>query len=184
MILYCKRLLIPFLAVLITGCASKNVDWDYNPDQSLTHLNSYYWMSQNEGVEESGYQTDTLQSQRVHNSFDSIMQARGYRRVDEKSNADFLVNYSTSVKSRFDSHGVSTSFGYGTRGYGLGFSNNHYVQEYEEATLTIDFIDPDSREVLWRGRSRTRVQDKLTPQRRTERVNQEVINILSGFPNL
>ena len=182
MMLFCKRLLVPFVVLLITGCASKNVDWDYNPEQSLTGLNAYFWLEQDIGVAESGYKTDTLQQQRVQNSFDNIMRARGYRRVDDEGAADFLVNYSVSEKSRLDSHRVSTSFGYGTRAYDVGFHNNHFVQEYDEATLTIDFIDPESRQVLWRGRSRTRVQEKLTPQRRTERVNQEVMDILSGFP--
>lgn len=177
-----RRIIMAVVAISLAGCASKNVDWDYDPGQSLTHLETYIWMENDSAREKNGYHTDALEEQRIHNSVDSIMQARGYRLASEKEDADFLVNYAIGIQSRVEGQQLTTSVGFGRRGYGFGVSNDNLINEYDERTLTIDFIDPETRNVIWRGRSRTRIQNKLSPQQRTERANQEIMNILSGFP--
>ena len=180
MLLY-RIILMAMMAVFISGCASKNVDWDYDPDQSLSHLKNYTWLEKEKELNEFGYLSDALEDQRVQSSVDNIMQARGYRKVSSAGEADFLINYSTQVQSRIEGQPLSTSFGFSRRGYGVGLSNDNIIREYDEGTLTLDFIDPDTKKVLWRGRSRSRVQNKLSPQQRTERVNQSVMDILQGF---
>lgn len=177
-----RRVIMAVVAVSLAGCASKNVDWDYDPGRSLTHLETYTWMENDKVRDKKGYHSDALEEQRIRNSVDGIMHERGFRRASDKGDADFLVNYVTDVKSRVEGQQITTSVGFGRRGYGFGVSNDNLINEYDERTLTIDFIDPESKNVIWRGRSRTRVQNKLSPGQRAERVNQEVINILSGFP--
>lgn len=181
-----QRIMIAVVALSLVGCASKNVDWDYDPGRSLSHLHTYIWMDNDKDLEKSGYHSDALMGQRVYHSVNSIMQARGYRLVSDKKDADFLVNYKTDVQGRVEGRQITSSFGYGYGhgrwGHGIGISNDNLISEYDERTLTIDFIDPKSKDVIWRGQSRTRVQNKLSPQQRTERINQEIINILSGFP--
>ena len=177
-----RRMVMALFAITLAGCASKNVDWDYEPGQSLAHLETYIWMENEKAREQDGYHTDALEERRIRNSVDSIMQARGYRLASSKVEADFLVNYTTSMQSRVEGQQISTSVGFGRRGYGFGMSNDNLINEYDERTLTVDFVDPENKRVIWRGRSRTRVQNKLSPEQRSERVNQEVMNILSGFP--
>ena len=177
-----RRIIMAVMAISLAGCASKNVDWDYDPGQSLAHLEAYAWMDNNKAKEKDGYHTDALEEQRIRNSVDSIMSERGFRLSSTKDDVDFLVSYATGVQSRVEGQQLSTSIGFGSRGYGFGVSNDNLIREYDERTLTIDFIDPESKNVIWRGRSRTRMQNKLSPQQRTDRVNQEVMNILSGFP--
>ena len=178
----CRKMMMAALAITLAGCASKNVDWDYDPGQSLAHLRNYSWIDHDDNSETSGYNTDALEEQRVRNSVDNIMQARGYRQVTSGAEADFLVSYMSDIQSRVEGQQFTTSVGFGRRGYGLGVSNDTLINEYDERTLTLDFVDPETRNVIWRGRSRTRVQNKLNPQQRTERINQEIMNILSGFP--
>lgn len=177
-----RRIIMAVFVMTLTGCASKNVDWDYDPGQPLTHLEGYAWMENDKAREQNGYHTDALEEQRIRNSVNSIMQAMGYRLANSKDDANFLVNYTTSVQSRVEGQQLTTSVGFGRRGYGVGVSNDNLISEYDERTLTVDFVDPETKNVIWRGRSRTRVQNKLSPEQRTERVNQEIMNILSGFP--
>ena len=177
-----RRIIMALFAMTLAGCASKNVDWDYDPGRSLTHLETYVWMDNDKAREQEGYHTDALEEQRIRNSVNSIMQARGYRLGSSKDEADFLVNYATAVQSRVEGQQFTTSVGINRRGYGFGVSNDNLISEYDERTLTVDFVDPETKNVIWRGRSRTRVQNKLSPQQRTDRINQEVMNILEGFP--
>lgn len=175
---------ILFIAIALGGCASQKVDWDFDPGRPVEGLKSYRWMEKKEDLQKMGYQFDALMDQRVQDAVDRTLKLRGYQRLAPSSSAeaDFLVNYLTSTKTRREEHQVTTSFGYGFSPWGLGLSTDTRVQEYEEGTLIIDVIDPATKKVIWRGRSKARIKDNLSPQERTARINEAVSNILEGFP--
>ncbi|USE34516.1 DUF4136 domain-containing protein [Endozoicomonas sp. SCSIO W0465] len=178
---------VVLLTVILAGCASRNVDWDYDTERSLTGMTVYRWiepaLDDRVKSQKPGYHVEALMDQRVHNAVNSILATRGFQRVDsDKTDVDFLVNYITSRKTRREERQVTTSFGYGFSPWGLGFSTDSRVQEYEEGSLIIDIIDPETRQVIWRGRSRARIQENLSPEQRTVRINEAVASILEGFP--
>ncbi|OED40464.1 hypothetical protein ACH42_16360 [Endozoicomonas sp. (ex Bugula neritina AB1)] len=177
-----RRLWLLMIVVLLSGCASRNIEWDYNTDQSLTGLKTYAWMTNSEEVDKNGYESNSLMGGRVHAAVDETLAAKGLRRLDGTDNADILVNYAVTVKTRLEDHQVTTSFGFGRNYWGVGFSNDSYVNEYEEGSLIIDFIDPVTKKVLWRGVSRSRIRNKMTPEERTQKVNTAVSQILAGYP--
>ena len=177
-----RYLLWPLLALFLTGCASQNVDWDYNPSHSLSGLKTYAWMDNKELVEKKGYNINSLTDERVHSAVDGILQTKSLKQVDQAAQADVLVTYDITVKTRREEHQVTTSVGWGYNAWGLGFSNDHYVNDYEEGSLIIDFVDPKTQKVLWRGVSRSRIRNKMTPEERIQQINKGVQQILSGFP--
>lgn len=182
-----RRYAVVTLAVVLAGCASQKVDWDYDTERLLTGMTAYRWiepaLDERADSQKLGYQFEALMDQRVHNAVDGVLQTRGFQRVDsDKTDVDFLVNYITSQKTRREERQVTTSFGYGFSPWGLGVSTDSRVQEYEEGSLIIDIIDPETKQVVWRGRSRARIQDDLSPERRTARINEAVAKILEGFP--
>ncbi len=180
-----KKLMISILslALFLTGCAGPRVDWDYDTSAVYTDLKSYAWLDhgKSKNSEEKGYQLDSLLDKRVRAAIDKELEAKGFHQVNE-AQADFLVNYLTSVKTRRDEEHIATSMGYGFNTWGMGLRTETRVTEYEEGSLVIDMINPESKELFWRGRSKSRVVDGVTPEERTEKINQAVSAILAEFP--
>ncbi len=181
-----KQLSIVLIALVLAGCASQKVDWDYDPGRSLAGLKTYAWLETSEDVKKKGYQLDALMDQRVQDAVDRGLQAKGLRRVkgsaSNTAQVDFLVNYMTTVKTRRDEQQITTSFGYGYSPWGVGMNTETRIKDYEEGTLIVDMIDPQTKKLIWRGQYRSRLKEKMTPQERTDRINQSINAILSGFP--
>lgn len=179
-----QKAAIILLVLALTGCATQNVNWDYNPDKTLANFKTYAWLEPSEAEQSTGYKTDALIDQRIHNAVNRVLQQRGYRQLVPPNNAqaDFLVSYFTSVKTRYEEHQVTTSLGYGYGYWGMGGTTDLQVQDYEEATLVINVVDPKSKKVLWSGSYKARLQDNLSPQERIKRIDEQVAAILTGFP--
>ena len=77
---------------------------------------------------------------------------------------------------------IHTRHSYGRRGwYGAG-SSHTTVRQYEQGTLLLDLIDPESKQLIWRGTGQTRLRDLKTPEEREARVREVVDRILERFP--
>ena len=117
----------------------------------------------------------------------------------QKNVCFILIAYSIAVEDKVDvrsdrfgygyGHGYWPGyyrFGYRSRyygfGYGSGFYNNGglYGYQYKEATLILDFIDPASNELLWRGLYIDEVDDSgiITE----DKIHEAVKHILEKFP--
>lgn len=178
-----RRYAVVILTVLLSSCASQKVDWDYNTEHSLAGMITYRWIEPTQESQKLGYQFEALMDHRVHNAVDDALKARGFQRVDDdNAEVDFLINYIASQKPKKKERLVTTSFDYGFNPWGLGISTDSRIQEHEESSLLIDIIDPKTKQVVWRGRSRVRTQKDLSPEQRTIRINVAVAKILEGFP--
>ena len=102
---------------------------------------------------------------------------------------DFYVNYHLSTEQRLDVRIMNTGYaggpygrGWGGAGWGgVGWTETR-VDQYEEGTLVIDFLDASDRRLVWRGTGTRRLSRDLQPERVTKRVNEAVDEILAQFP--
>ena len=173
------------LASLLAGCASQRVDWDYDNangvQEQMLSWKTYAWLPV-EPEQMLPYHLDGLQDRRIRSAVNQQLQAKSYQQV-AADKADFLVNYLTTSKTRREENHITTSMGYGMRSWGMGVYTETRVNDYEEGGLLIDVIDPQDHELLWRGRSRARLSDTSTPEKRTEKTNKAVTAILEAFPS-
>lgn len=180
-----KYWLVVLLAVILAGCASPRVDWDYDTSAAVTsemsQWKTYAWVEKKEDNKATSYQLDGLMDRRIRAAIEQGLAAKGYKKVDT-ADADFLVNYLTTTKTRREEDQVTTSLGYGLGAWGSGIRVESRVREYEEGSLVLDFVDPKTKELAWRGRSFSRVTERSTPEKRTEKINSAVQAILAGFP--
>ena len=65
--------------------------------------------------------------------------------------------------------------------YGAGGAET-IVDDYELGTLLVDFIDPRTSAVIWRGKAQSRLQEAKTPEERQARVQAAVDQLLAQFP--
>lgn len=174
-------------AILFLGCATgANVRVDYDQQADLQALRSYAWapMTEEEQKEKS---RNSLLHERIRSAIDAHLAARGYANVGE-AQADFLVTHTVTAETRTQTQDTRVTVGYGRYGahggigvgYGIPIDSTTY--QYKVGTLIIDVIDPRQKRLVWRGSGERTLDDKLTPEQRTEIINATVNEILSRFP--
>ncbi len=102
---------------------------------------------------------------------------------------DFYVNSHLSTEQKLDVRTMNRGYvggphgrRWGGAGWGGAGWTETYVDQYEEGTLLIDFVDTAARRLVWRGSGTRRLSRDPQPDRVTKRVNEAVDEILGQFP--
>ncbi len=117
----------------------------------------------------------------------------------QANSPDFLIAFSVAVEDKVDVRSDRFGYGYGygyrpgyyrfgyrSRYYGFGYGSGYYgnsgldVYQYKEATLILDFIDPASNELLWRGVYIDEIDESGIMKE--DKINEAVKHILEKFP--
>ena len=107
----------------------------------------------------------SLLEKRIKSAVDSQLKARGFQLVEK--GPDFRIIYYLSVKEKLRDWGTS----YDSR-----------VREIQKGTLILDFVDPKSMQIIWRGVAQKTVDPKATPEQTEKNINEAVAKLLAGFP--
>ena len=72
-------------------------------------------------------------------------------------------------------------------GYGAGYIHAPYpyavdVRKYREGTLIVDLVDPETKELIWRGWSVSDLRRAVDPQQEQEKIVWAVRTILEHYP--
>ena len=144
----------------VVSCSSVNVSQDYDPTTDFSKLGKYAWMNGGAG----GGDIDQLTAQRIVRAVDDELRAKGFEK--DTSAPDFLVNFLASVQQKIETRPTTVSVGYGWRHGYAGVASGTEIDAYDEGTLVLDFVDPASKSLLWRGTARGAVQAHKTPEER------------------
>ena len=171
------------LAVLLAGCSSFKVTDDYDPSADFAQFGSYAWLPRPDATE-TGARTidDGLLRQRIERATDEGLAAKGLRRVDAPTDANLLVTSHISVEQKLRVNTTNYGYGYGRWGYYGGGYTDTTVDQYEEGTLILDFIDAKTKQLVWRGMAQSRLKEMATPEEREARVRAAVAAILEKYP--
>ncbi len=198
-----------FGLILIAGlmsCSRSLVRSDYDREINFANLHTFDWTTQSEEASSKDVQKNTLFEKRLKNAVDRELTYQGFQRQTAEQ-PDFLIAYSIQVKDQVDvsssGYGYSPGYysgyygfphrgrhhGFGFRSgyYGFGYGSGFYgrgggvsVHEYKEATLVLDFLDPESHDVIWRGLYKDEVDESGIIAE--DKVNKAVKKILEKFP--
>ena len=199
-----------FLMAVITGCSTFLVESDYDREINFTDFHTFDWTDQSENASSNAVQLNTLFERRLKKAVDKELTANGFQKQTAEK-PDFLIAYSLQVKDRLDvlSSGYGHG-GYGYRGYGYGFGYRgyrhhgfgyrfrhhgygHYGYGYGsgyyrggrlnvEVTLVLDFIDPESNNVIWRGLYKDKNDESGILVMTVDNISKAVKKILKEFP--
>jgi hypothetical protein len=182
-------MLFIFFAFLM-GCSSVQVSQDYlpeTPEDRFFDLKTYQWQSEKQKLTGNQLIDNPLLIKRIRTAIDHTLAEKGYRLITD-GEPDFVVAYSYSLRAKIESGGSGSSvgFGFGTFGRfgGVGIRTGQEIREYDQATLLIDLINPQSGDLLWRGNGTRRVGQHPTPEKTTKMINEMVLRILDQFPPL
>lgn len=190
---------------LLAGCASLQVQRDYNPQAEFRLLRTYDFAETQISSGGPPAVNSPLLARHIEGAVASELDRIGFRQV-ESGTPDFRIAYHVVAdeRSRFLSSGRSYgSFGFGSlygfrsfygfrgrfgrrffspyygSGYGLGTG---YVRQYLRGTLVLDIIDVSSDEVIYRGWASKSLDLDPRPEKVRMYVDEAVAEILEDFP--
>jgi hypothetical protein len=176
------------VAALSLACETVRVRTDYDSAVDFAPLRTFAWIDpplKEEARDEGAVGTDpfthnTLLDKRVRDEVEAYLASHGYRPARPGESPDFLLRYEVVSQQITRDTPVFVSSGFGRFGYGAG-SGIGYSQPttYQEGTLILDVIDPNTHQLLWRGWGTSQTRDaNMEPKR----VKKTVAAILARFP--
>ncbi len=161
-------------AALLIGCTPMTVRHDYDPDVDFSAFRTFDWMPKPETDESAkSMLSGPFLEKRIKKSVVERMSGKGYERTS--TDPDLLVAYHINFKKKAD----VDVYRYG---YGYWGPRPIEVRRYKEGTLILDFVDPKTRQLVWRGWSISAVYSDADPAEEQDNINRAVEEILKRFP--
>lgn len=169
---------------IIAGCSSVKVTSDYDPEYDFTKMKNYRWAYSDELNPNDELKKYPLVAQRVKIAVDNELKSKGYNLV-EGDDFDFVVIAHAGSKEKMNVQ--QTGGGYYRGWYDpwwgpYGGGGTTTVSYYEEATLVLDFISWENKELAWRGMGTGTVKEQSSPESMQERIDDVIVKILANFP--
>ena len=154
------------LLLIVIGCgATIHSSVASNADLARYKTFSFYTPPYKQG------QAETLADQSIRSALAQNLSAKGLTEAPT-GNSDFLVAYHVKEQQRLDADTV---------GYGFwGMGGPGYVTEYTQGTLIVDFIDPQTKKVFWRGTASDVVNHPESPN--TAKLDKAVGQLVDRYP--
>jgi hypothetical protein len=172
-----KQFLILIILLSLTSCGSSiKLTSDYANGVNFSDYKSFKIVEI--AADKTGINEITLN--RVITAVTDEMQAKGFQK---SANPDIELHLIGLVKDKASADVYTDYYGYGyyRRPFGYGTTTSRVdVTEYKEGTLIIDFVDPDSGQLVWQGIGTAKMNED--PKGREERIKKAVSQILSQYP--
>ena len=172
------KILAAFLVVALPGCSTMQVNYDYDPQTDFSSMNTFDWHPV-----PPGENLNQMVVKQVRSEVAQQLEEKGLRGSTEKP--DFLIVIYGGRVSKVDI--VDWGYSYGGPGryerYGpYSTSRRIDVQEYEEGTLLLDFVDTDTKGLIWRSMATDALDAQATPKDREKQIQEAVTKILAKYP--
>lgn len=154
------------LAGTLMGCASTQVqtDWDRNAQFSKYH--TYTWL---ETPRMQAMQQATLFDRRLRSAVEEQLAAKGMQKSEAPAEADVFLVYDAAIEGKID----VKQWGY--------FGRQIDVTEYKEGTLLIDVVDAKTKTLVWRGTATDDISDR---ELSSEKIGKAVAKMFAKFPKV
>ncbi len=152
-------------AALAAGCASVSTHATTAPGANLARYQTYAW------AEEPAGAVQTPADQQIRASIAQALGQKGMTTAPPGTRPDFLVAYQTAAQEKVN----VVENGPWYHGY-----RSRDVESYTEGTLIVDFIDPATRQVFWRGTASSVVEHPDNPNPR--KIAEAVAKLMKKYP--
>lgn len=135
-------------------------------------LKTYAWDSSSPNVIGQTRGDDVSVDSRVKQTTEEELAKKGYYKV--KENPDFLIEYSFNVKDNTRVVNIAADDRYGYQ---------DSVQEFDKAKLTLEFVNPKTKSVIWKGQTKAEAYRHAIIVRKLSVVDKAVRKLLSEVPS-
>ncbi len=182
-------ILLSFLFTFLSGCVASGIATESNaifaPNAALSEAKTFAWL-QPEPIAPADYEegySDEL-NKNLRRAIEETLQLKGLQKV--ASAPDLLIAYDVSVavpeeKDRIENYMEGFGYGYAhMAGYRYSYKNPDLsgyrpVDLYKQGTMIIDLVDPDKKQLVWRGWAEGAVTDA---DARYKKIQQQVREVL------
>jgi len=172
-----RTLLIACLILVTTSCSRIRVKRDYDDAFDFSTLKTFSWLERPEKPFE--YLTNPVANRKqldnyVRETVTRELERRGYLKTVVKP--DFLVTHILEVQEKLYVHDMS---------YTTDFRVDKSVAlPYRTGSLVLDFVDPTTSRLFWRGPASSVVADEqLDRYEVRQKVREAIKKILEEFPS-
>jgi hypothetical protein len=137
-----RALLLMSLMLSASFAYSQSIKSSYDKDYHLSRLKTYDYKVE-ERDKTDPLATDTLTEQKIKDALEDTLSANFFHQASGVA-PDFLIAYHVTTKDVTESRRVPL------RGP-LGPRDNIKIENYVQGILVIDFIDPETKKLIWRG---------------------------------
>jgi hypothetical protein len=189
-----QRLLTIAVALAACACTSMDVRTESAPDADFSDCRTYAWLADEVSGTGNPRVNDALLHMIILGAVEQELVARGFERKQWTDEPDLLVVYHAAVDRAYDGSSLYGNDDYKFEGGVdvpvVGFrpsgstlnAPDTQVSSYQQGTLILDFMDGETREIVWRGSAQAKADLKASPEKRRSRVEKAVRLILDEFP--
>jgi len=173
-----KALLISVFAITIAGCASTVVT-DYDSGTIFGNYDTWSFAPARQDSDEYVSLDDT----RIRNAIEQEMKGESLRKADNEE-ADLLVDWRIVTEERIERGGSGFGFGlgFGSGNFGWGISAPPPIEKVKEGKLVVQFVDAQSKQVVWRAASRRYLDEGMSSEDRQELIGKIVTDMFAKYP--
>ncbi|GDY26160.1 DUF4136 domain-containing protein [Agarivorans sp. Toyoura001] len=169
-----RLFIIACLSFTAAACTIKPAV-DYNIDQDFSQYKDFAFAPMPEDAVAS------IDGQRIERELDSQLKAKGLQ-VVELEQADLLVDYRIDTATELESYGGSFSVGVGRKHGAIGVSSPDRYKERKYGKLVVEFLDPETKALVWRSISQSQLRETMGPESRAKFINEQVALMLENYP--
>jgi Domain of unknown function (DUF4136) len=174
-------LLLAFVGFALNSCSSVSVTTDFDPDVDFTKYKTYKFY-EGKPITGDALNKNPLIKKRIVASIKAELEAKGFKY--DQANGQLIVVTHAGVKEKVR---VSASggayYGWYDPWWGPAYSSRYVdVDYYDEATLVIDFVRDDDKELAWRGMGTSTLRGYSDPEAMQAKIDNVVNQILMRFP--
>ena len=159
------RMKFPVVAVLVVAGCGAAARSTTAPNASLARYRTYSFVPWQGRVE-------SLTEQTLDSSLKVSLAAKGFTEATAGQAPDLLVRHELTTDQPLYVEPI---------GYGLNATGTEDVSGYTEGTLIIDFIDPETNRIVWRGTANDVVNRPASPD--SHYLSRVVRRIVSRYPS-
>jgi hypothetical protein len=167
-------------AFALAGCSTVSVNSDYDRGTDFSQYRTFSFISDSPLLMSETLPVSPLFEGRAIRAIQTALVAKGYRYVDDRAQADFVVSFTLGARDQIRVTSYPSTYR-GNWRWGGVYHQDVDVRNYTEGTLAIDLFDVEDKSPFWHGwavKSITR-SDYSNP---TPVINKVVESILADFP--
>lgn len=181
-----SKILISVMLLSLTACSGMKVNVDYDENYDFSRLKTWSWRYPEQPQTGDNLVYNSIRDQRIRASIKTVLTDKDL--FQSSDHPDFLVRYELKVETKEKTSNVSVFVGTGTWGshggvsVGAGAPVASSSTPYNVGTLYIDFLDPKSGDLLWRGTGEATMDEPGTPEEKQAATLAAVRKIMKDYP--
>jgi hypothetical protein len=162
--------LIALAFLLGQGLIAQQVHYNFMPGTNFSKYHTYKWVEIPGGIH-----PNQIIDQEIRQAVNGVLASKGLT-LATGDTADVYVGYQCSV----DQEKQWNAWGMGGRLMGgMGEATSSTISN---GTLAVDFYDPASKQLIWRGSAAQTLNPSGNQQKDMEKLNKAVAKLLKNYP--